>query len=192
MNLKIGNFKQYFDLGIDWDGLLKTHKKRQDDIENNMQEYDKINFHRVKRILKQFNPEISEAKKTRIVNKSPYWIALTESWCGDSAQSIPVIFSIAKKSGVNIKFLFRDENSDFMEHLLTNGSRSIPKIVFLDSNYNFFDSWGPRPKFIEEVVNKSKKKLNWEEEKHKVFEHIQTLYNKDRGLRIMEEILQKF
>ena len=75
------------------------------------------------------------------------WLTLTEAWCGDAAQAIPVIDKIAALSPrVRARYLLRDEHPALMDRYLTNGTRSIPKLLCLDAK-TLEDqwTWGPRP-----------------------------------------------
>ena len=71
---------------------------------------------------------------------------ITESWCGDSAQNLPVIAKLAQlNSNIDFKIVLRDSNLEFMDLHLTNTSRAIPKLVVFDENNNELFQWGPRP-----------------------------------------------
>ncbi|MEO6721403.1 MAG: thioredoxin family protein [Ferruginibacter sp.] len=82
-----------------------------------------MNFTRTQRIHKTL--VINQELKNTIENiQNIYtWIVLTEAWCGDSAQNLPVIAEIAKLNPDKIKLyiLLRDENPELMDNYLTNG-----------------------------------------------------------------------
>lgn len=41
---------------------------------------------------------------------------LTEGWCGDAAQNLPVINKIAEENpNINLKLVLRDENLELMD-----------------------------------------------------------------------------
>jgi DNA-directed RNA polymerase subunit F len=120
-----------------------------------------INTQRIKRIDKQcelHNDLIDITKKT---TSNYAWILITESWCGDGAQCIPVIAKIASiMPNVDLKFIFRDENLMIMDAFLTNGSRSIPKLIIINKESNeVVESWGPRPQAIQNMVINFKKEF---------------------------------
>jgi hypothetical protein len=74
------------------------------------------------------------------------WMVLTEPWCGDSAFLLPVIAEAAALSDeVTLRILLRDENLDVMDQYLTDGSRSIPKLVAFAEDGTERFVWGPRP-----------------------------------------------
>jgi len=96
--------------------------------------------------------KVSEELKQLLlqVNQSQVWLIITEAWCGDGAQSIP---HLAKQADLNplimLKIVLRDEHPDLMDAYLTNGARSIPKLVAMtaDLQVELF-TWGPKPKYL--------------------------------------------
>jgi len=84
------------------------------------------------------------------VNQPQVWLVITEAWCGDGAQSIPHLAKLADLSPlITLKIIFRDEHPDLMDAYLTNGNRSIPKLVAMtaDLQQELF-TWGPKPKYL--------------------------------------------
>ena len=114
----------------------------------------KINAQRMKRLDKQIilNDKIKAALK---INKQWTWVILIESWCGDGAQNLPIIAKIAELSpNIELKILLRDQNPTLMDKYLTNGSKSIPKLICYEKGTEReIGIWGPRPKAIQEMVN---------------------------------------
>lgn len=111
-----------------------------------------INAQRMKRIDKQCELH-NELKKTiQSITKKYTWILLVESWCGDGAQCVPVIAKMAELNpNIQLKLILRDENLPTMDAFLSNGSRSIPKLIFLH-NDQVIGTWGSRPKAIQKMV----------------------------------------
>ena len=123
-------------------------------------EYTKVNFARINRVQKQFDLNDTLENTISELPAKWRWIMLAESWCGDVAQVGPVIAQIAESSD-NIEFsiVLRDKNLDLMDQFLTNGGRSIPKLICLDANtYQVIGSWGPRPQALQSLMN------NWSSE----------------------------
>lgn len=111
-------------------------------------EYTKLNWARTQRLHKtiSLNPELVKAVEK--IRHHYTWLVLTETWCGDSAQNLPVIAEIAKSNPDKIKLfiLLRDENPELMNSYLTNGAKAIPKMIAIDETLGkeaFI--WGPRP-----------------------------------------------
>ncbi len=118
-----------------------------------------------------------------------YWIVLTEDWCGDSAQNLPYIAKFAAlNKNIDLRILLRDDNLDIMDLYLTNGkSRSIPKLIAIDSDGNELFVWGPRPAVIQDMVKawqiEGKSKEIWQHELH-------SFYAKNKGKHLEEEFIK--
>ena len=84
------------------------------------------------------------------VNQQQVWLVITEAWCGDGAQSIPHLAKLADLSpNITLKIALRDEHPDLMDAYLTNGSRSIPKLVAMTADLlQELFTWGPKPKYL--------------------------------------------
>jgi hypothetical protein len=87
------------------------------------------------------------------------WLVLTEGWCGDAAQNVPILASIAEKSSqITFKTILRSEHPQVMDAHLTNGGKSIPKLICLDARtLQPLGSWGPRPQALQEAILPLKK-----------------------------------
>jgi hypothetical protein len=84
------------------------------------------------------------------INQPQVWLVITEAWCGDGAQSIPHLAKLSDlNSLITLKIVLRDEHPDLMDAYLTNGARSIPKLVAMteDLQEELF-TWGPKPKYL--------------------------------------------
>jgi hypothetical protein len=84
------------------------------------------------------------------VNQPQVWVVITEAWCGDGAQSIPHLAKLADLNpNITLKIVLRDEHPDLIDAYLTNGNRSIPKLVAMtaDLQQELF-TWGPKPKYL--------------------------------------------
>ena len=84
------------------------------------------------------------------VDQPQVWLVITEAWCGDGAQSIPHLAKLADLSpNITLKIALRDEHPDLMDAYLTNGSRSIPKLVAMTADLlQELFTWGPKPKYL--------------------------------------------
>ncbi|QIL76497.1 thioredoxin family protein [Hymenobacter sp. HDW8] len=111
-------------------------------------QYARLNVQRMRRVDKTIVllPELHEAL-ANLQNKY-VWLTLTEGWCGDAAQIVPVIEAIVQASNGKLesRYLLRDENLDLMDRYLTDGGRSIPKLIVLHADMlTEAATWGPRP-----------------------------------------------
>jgi hypothetical protein len=84
------------------------------------------------------------------INLPQVWLVITEAWCGDGAQSIPHLAKITDLNPlITLKIVLRDEHPDLMDAYLTNGARSIPKLVAMTSDLQEeLFTWGPKPKYL--------------------------------------------
>ncbi len=169
------------------EGLLSQNKTTGNNHSADMIQYTKMNQSRINRWLKkgELSPELTEEIK-KIDNKQK-WIILSEGWCGDTPVSLAFLSKIAELNpNIEFEVLLRDENLDLMDKYLTNGGRSIPKLVVFDENDEELFNWGPRPKKIQEYYTDAKKK---EIPYADISIELQKLYNKDKGLSFQKEIL---
>jgi len=160
----------------------------QDLDENNNYDIKKLNFARSTRVEKQFVPSDKLTKAVDKISKPQFWLVLTESWCGDSAQNLPVLAKISELSkNVELRILLRDSNLEIMDKYLTNGTRSIPKLVAFDEEGNELFRWGARPAASQQLINELKEKglqkNEWLLELHK-------WYANNRGKEIEKELLE--
>jgi len=149
--------------------------------------FTKLNFSRSKRLIKTV--ELSEAQKQscKELNEKQIWLVITEPWCGDAAQSLPLFNKFAENSEkIDLKIVLRDENPELMDAFLTNGSRSIPKLIILDENLRLINHWGPRSNAASKVVNSYIQKYGKIDDQLKT--ELQVWYNQNKGAAILNEI----
>lgn len=150
--------------------------------------FSKLNIQRMNRLDKTIVIQAGLAEALRELDRAYYFVVLSEGWCGDAAQNVPVIAALEKEtSAIEVKVLLRDQNPDLMNQYLTNGSRSIPKLICFekDSLVQKF-VWGPRPKVLQDQVLELLKKHASKEEKG-LF--VQNWYNSDKTLTLQQELL---
>jgi hypothetical protein len=107
-----------------------------------------LNEKRVNRLLKKDRTLPEVEAQIRSIDKPLHWLVITEAWCGDAAQVVPPLLHLANlNENIQTSFLLRDQNLDLMDQFLTDGSRSIPKVIILDpeNDYQILGDWGPRP-----------------------------------------------
>jgi len=118
--------------------------------------YSKMNEQRMNRLDKTVVLS-EEFKNTLTVFDSPQtWVVITEAWCGDAAQNVPVFVKMAEHNPkICLRLILRDENPEIMKHFLTNGGTSIPVLICLNDRNELLASWAPRPQPAQEML------LNW-------------------------------
>jgi hypothetical protein len=80
-------------------------------------------------------------------------LALSEDWCGDCTDNLPIVDRIARETGkLDFRILARDENLDIDDHYLKSGVfRSIPVVIFMDEDYNEIGHMIERPDSVTEL-----------------------------------------
>lgn len=115
-------------------------------------------------------------------------LVLTEDWCGDASNTVPVLARLAEAApNVEIRLVKRDENPDLMDAHLTNGGRAIPLAVVLDEDFRPAGSWGPRPKELQEFV--ISEKARGERTTADIYRETRRWYARDRGETMLEELM---
>lgn len=137
--------------------LLEQNKTTGTHHSEAMIQYTKMNVHRMSRLDKQIDLNDGLIEQLDQVNGSWIWLVLTEAWCGDAAQNIPAIAKMADQTeNIDLKLILRDQNLEIMDEYLTNGGRSIPKLICLDEeSLEELGTWGPRP------AEAQKKAMKW-------------------------------
>lgn len=120
--------------------------------------YTKLNLQRMERLNKtiQLTPEMFNALKN--IKEPQTWLVITEAWCGDAAQNIPLMAKLAETHPyIKLRLILRDENLELMDQFLTNGGRAIPILLVLNSKQQVIYKWGPRPQKAQDMVEEYKK-----------------------------------
>ena len=114
-------------------------------------------------------------------------LALTEDWCGDAVNILPVIARLAERAPdrLALRCLDRDRHLDVMDNHLTDGARSIPKVLALDHAGSVAASWGPRPAELQTWVYREGRTLVREER----YKRVRRWYARDKGAGTLRELL---
>ena len=153
-----------------------------------MVHFTQLNQQRMHRLEKVIELLPETVTLIRGISLPQTWLVLTEAWCGDAAQSVPVMHAVAALNPlIELKLLLRDENLGLMDQYLTNGvSRSIPKLIGVDTTTSeVLFVWGPRPAPLQEIFMRLKAEGM---EFHQIKEELQRWYNKDKTATIQQEL----
>ena len=152
--------------------------------------YTMLNDRRMNRWDKTI--KVSDASKIKLenFNKKVTWLVITESWCGDAAHIMPVINKVAELNNtIDYRVVLRDKNDALMNQFLTNGGKSIPKLIMIDNETNeVINTFGPRPATATKLVNDYKALNGVLTPEFK--EDLQRWYNKDKGQSTIEDLLE--
>ena len=129
-------------------GLMAQNRTTGANQSDQLLQYARLNLQRMERLDKTIAllPEIQPALSR--LEQGYEWLILTEGWCGDAAQVVPVLEAVAQASQgqISTRYVLRDENLDLMDRYLTDGGRSIPKLIVLRTDtLTEVATWGPRP-----------------------------------------------
>lgn len=172
--------------------LFEADQTTNNDNKDSMLHYTQLNIQRMNKWDKIAKLSAESLEHIQAIQTPEIWIALTEGWCGDAAHALPIIHKLSEESDlVEVKYVLRDQHTELMDQYLTNGGRSIPKIIRIDANTgSTIGSWGPRPKDMQKAIldNKaSKDPIPYKE----LSMQNQKWYAKDKGKTIQREFLEK-
>ncbi|MFP9100332.1 thioredoxin family protein [Flavobacterium sp. RHBU_24] len=153
--------------------------------------YTTLNEARMNRLDKTIHLPDEILDKLQHLDKTYTFLVITEGWCGDAAQIVPVINKMVNASDkIEMKLVLRDDNPELMDAYLTNGARSIPKLVVLDAETQTpVASWGPRPEGGTNLIKEAKERDGVVTDETKT--DLQKWYLHDKGLSTMSEIIEK-
>ncbi len=152
--------------------------------------YSELNETRMNRLQKTIEVTPETKSKLQNLDKKYIWLVLSEGWCGDAAQIVPVIHKMAEATDkVELKIALRDDNDDLMRHFLTNGGKAIPKLIVLDAEtLEVVLDWGPRPHGAKQLILDYKAAHGVVDEPAKI--ELQKWYLHDKGISIQNEIVE--
>ena len=170
--------------------LLLQGKTTGEDHSDAMLHYTKMNLQRMNRVEKT---TVISDQLLQVIDhlKGKYkFLVITEGWCGDAAQIVPVIQKIvlSAPNKFNLKLVLRDQNLELIDAHLTNGGRAIPVLLILDEQGNLImPKWGPRPQILQDLM------MSWKQEStdmEVLAEKLHSWYAKDKTQAIQLELTE--
>ncbi len=185
------NITQYETIGISYGQYLENERLLiavESDFE--YKNFHVLNFKRIERIDKQLKVKKVNCKIETKQNSKIKLLAITEGWCGDAAQILPIIAYFQEKNSnqVSLKIIYRDKNLELMHNFLTNGGMAIPIILICDEKNEVLSYFGPRPKAAQLLMHSLKEQGA---EKEIIVLELQKWYNKDKGQSILKEMIDQ-
>ncbi|MEP7345651.1 MAG: thioredoxin family protein [Gemmatimonadaceae bacterium] len=124
--------------------------------------------------------------RARAVPGRWHLLVLSEDWCGDAVNTIPLIARLVEEvPSLDLRILARDQNLDVMAEHLTNGTKSIPVVMVLDEHFVERGRWGPRPTQLQSWVISEGMELPKDDRYRKT----RQWYARDRGETTLEEVV---
>lgn len=168
--------------------LISEGKSTGNEQSADLLHYSELNEVRMKRLVKTLKLDLEVEKALQNLKSKQTWLVISEGWCGDAAQILPIIKLMSEASeNIDLKLVFRDENDALMSQFLTNGAKSIPKLLLLDEAFNLVNHWGPRPEGAKNLIIEYKANNGIVDEAAKIA--LQKWYLEDKGTSTMKEIV---
>lgn len=167
--------------------LLSEHKTTGPNQTEELVNYTKLNLQRMERIHKTVQISTELAQKVKAITKPQTWLCITEAWCGDAAQNLPIFERLAELNPlIKLRLVLRDENLDLMDRYLTNGSRAIPRVIAISNDVELWN-WGPRPLAMQQKVIEYKQNASFTHDEFVIQLH--TWYAHNKSVDLQHEIL---
>jgi hypothetical protein len=170
--------------------LLREEKSTGNEQSDDLTNYSGLNETRMNRLDKTMKITDENVLKLKSLKKEYIWLVLSEGWCGDAAQLVPIFEKMAAASDtkIELKIVLRDENEELMNLFLTNKAKAIPKLIIIDKETGgVLGHWGPRPKGASDLIVNYKKEHGVVDETAKT--NLQLWYLHDKGLGTQEELV---
>jgi len=167
--------------------IKETDRGVLDEQEKALHDYTVLNVKRSERIERSWVMPEELRVAAQALDFEQTWMVLTEGWCGDSAQNLPYLAAVAAVNPrIDFRILERDDHLNIMDIYLTNGTRSIPKLVIFDRDGQERAVWGPRPATAAQLVQELKSQGLPRAE---MYERLHLWYGRNRWKEISHELL---
>jgi hypothetical protein len=153
-------------------------------------DYTRLNFTRMNRWVKtgELNPIL--AAFIQGVNRPQTWIIIAEPWCGDAAPALPFLVKLTELNPlIQYDIQLRDAEPFLINLYLTNGGKSIPKLIVRDETGQDLFTWGPRPQAAQQLMENLR---DAGVEKLDISAQLQNWYNADKGTAMQKELMELF
>lgn len=170
--------------------LLRDNKSTGNEQSEILTYYSSLNETRMSRLEKTIQLSDEMIQRLKSLKSAYIWLVISEGWCGDAAQLVPVFNKMAEasKGKIDLRIVLRDENEALMNLFLTNKTRSIPKLIVINKETgSALAHWGPRPKGATDLFDAYKKRHGTIDETMK--SDLQLWYLNDKGISAQNEIM---
>jgi thiol-disulfide isomerase/thioredoxin len=131
---------------------------------------------------------------SRLGNGAIKVLAISEPWCGDCVENLPIVAKLASLYPCFDLLVFsRDDNLDIMDRYLTDGRRAIPVFVFFDNEGQEIGRFIERPPGARDFLAKEAEKHKdfSEEEKQKAMYGVRTKLRKLYKTQFRDETIKE-
>jgi hypothetical protein len=171
------------------DDLLAEGKTTGPEQSEELTAYTDLNVKRMERLDKTVQVQPALAAAAAGLQGHYLWLIITEGWCGDAAQLVPIMEAVAQASQGHLttRYVLRDEHPELMQNYLTGGGKAIPKLLVVNPDTLVeITHWGPRPAPAQTLLHKLKAEGATHEEYAR---EIHTWYAHDRTQTTQTELL---
>jgi len=173
------------------DERLKEGKTTGPDDSEAMLHYTKMNVQRMSRVDKTVELNEPLVSTLKALKNSYRLLVISEGWCGDAAQIVPLFHKIevVAPEKFSLRFVLRDEHLPLIDAHLTNGGRAIPVLLVLNDEGQVAAQWGPRPQVLQALLK------DWKAENPDIMavaEKLHGWYAKDKTQTTQEELTKLF
>lgn len=181
------DYQQYKDL---FGSILQSDKPAHPYDDEHYINYTRLNQSRMRRWDKHLKLDEELIEKLTAIKSPQHWIILTEAWCGDAAHIIPFLIQMTDHNSlITYELQLRDSEPFLIDLYLTNGSKSIPKLIVRNEAGKDLFTWGPRPKPAQQLLENLKAEgVDF----GTIKEQMQQWYNQDKGRTICLELEKLF
>ncbi len=180
------SFEEYLQLSRD---IVSGKLKEKIYEPESMLRYTRSNLERMEYVLREMT--IEKKLYNRLAEDLPpmHWVVITEPWCGDASQLVPVLYLIACcNPDIRFSLILRDKNPQIMDQFLTDGSRSIPLLMAFDEKSGAcIGRWGPRPQNLQQKIQDMK--LDETSDFRTLVRSIHDWYRQDLGKSCQQELI---
>ncbi|EIA09269.1 thioredoxin family protein [Flavobacterium frigoris] len=170
--------------------LLRNEKSTGKEQSPELTNYSSLNETRMNRLEKTMKISEEIIQSLKFLKNEYIWLVISEGWCGDAAQLLPIFDKMtdASEGKIELKIVLRDENEELMNLFLTNKAKAIPKLIVINRETGgALAHWGPRPKGAADLIANYKKEHGALDETAKA--DLQLWYLHDKGMSTQNEII---
>lgn len=183
--------EKYWDKAVSYETYKKDAEERilnpANKEEAEKKGYYELGLQRMHRMEKAFKPNSEDLELLKSKNFTGKILIISEAWCGDASQAIPVIEAFFEGKN-EVRLFYRDSDHALIDQFLTDGAQGIPIVVLLNDDFSVKNSWGPRPKYGKELLKKFKENPETYL-REEFYNDLQVYYSKNRGKDTLGEIL---
>lgn len=169
--------------------LLVQGKSTGNEQSEDLTHYSELNETRMNRLDKTMKITDENIRQLENLKREYIWLVISEGWCGDAAQLLPIINAMAIDSDkIELRIVLRDENDELMKLFLTNKKKSIPVVIIVDKETGgVLGKWGARPKGASDLIAEYKKEFGVVDDTIKT--NLQLWYLHDKGVSAQNELI---